>query len=79
MLVHDGILFELDNDEQAEQARSIMHTAGVEVCGGFDVGVDVDKRMINGACYRDSRPVAVDMWNTVTNTLEAVRSRRRIA
>jgi len=79
MLVHDGILFEVDNDEQGERARSIMHAAGVEVCGGFDVGVDIDKRMVNGERYRDGRPVAEKMWKTVTDTLVAVRGLKSIA
>jgi DNA polymerase I len=79
MLVHDGILFEIDNDEQAELARNVMYAAGVEVCGGFEVGVDVDKRMVNGERYRDGRPVAARMWKTVTDTLAAVRSRKSVA
>ena len=34
MLVHDGILFELDTEEQVEHAKEIMRAAGREVCGG---------------------------------------------
>ena len=34
MLVHDGILFELDTEEQVEHANEIMRAAGAEVCGG---------------------------------------------
>ena len=42
MLVHDGILFEFDNEEQARHAIEIMLKAGTEVCGGFEIGVDYD-------------------------------------
>ena len=40
MLVHDGILFEFDNEEQIEHATEIMRSAGTEVCGGLEIGVD---------------------------------------
>ena len=40
MLVHDGILFELDNEEQVQHAIEIMRIAGTEVCGGLEIGVD---------------------------------------
>jgi len=75
MLVHDGILFEVDDDEQAQAARDIMHKAGVEVCGGFDVGVSVDKKLVNGERYQDSRPMAVKMWGEMMNTLELVQDK----
>ena len=39
MLVHDGILFELDNEEQVQHAIEIMRIAGTEVCGGLEIGV----------------------------------------
>ena len=55
MLVHDGILFELDNEEQVEQAKEIMRWAGREVCNGFEIGVDVDQKLDRGARYRDKR------------------------
>ena len=58
MLVHDGILFELDNEEQVEHAIEIMRAAGAEVCGGLEIGVDEDQKLIGGARYRDKRPVA---------------------
>ena len=45
MLVHDGILLEVGNEEQIEQAKEIMRTAGREVCNGFEIGVDVDQRL----------------------------------
>ena len=59
MLVHDGILFELDTEEQVEHAKEIMRIAGAEVCGGLEIGVDEDQKLIGGARYRDKRPVAI--------------------
>jgi hypothetical protein len=58
MLVHDGILFELDNMEQVEQAMEIMRAAGREVCNGLEIGVDIDQMLRGGARYQDKRPVA---------------------
>jgi DNA polymerase I len=72
MLVHDGILFELDNAEQIEQAKEIMRWAGREVCNGFEIGVDEDQKLIGGARYRDKRPKAIEMWNTIMETLESI-------
>jgi hypothetical protein len=72
MLVHDGILFELNNEEQVAHAIEIMRAAGCDVCGGFEVGVDEDQKLIGGARYRDKRPVALSMWNTVMATLRAI-------
>ena len=72
MLVHDGILFELDNEEQVAHAIEIMRAAGRDVCGGFEVGVDEDQKLIGGARYRDKRPVALSMWNTVMETLQTI-------
>ena len=72
MLVHDGILFELDNEEQVAHAIEIMRAASRDVCGGFEIDVDVDQRLIGGARYRDKRPVAESMWNTVMATLQAI-------
>jgi hypothetical protein len=69
MLVHDGILFELDNEEQVAHAIEIMRGAGRDVCGGFEIGVDVDQKLIGGAHFRDKRPVALSMWATVMETL----------
>jgi DNA polymerase family A len=69
MLVHDGILFELDNEEQVAHAKEIMQAAGTEVCGGFKIGVDVDQKLIGGAHYRDKRPVAQKMWAVVMDVL----------
>ena len=72
MLVHDGILFELDNEEQVEHAKEIMRAAGAEVCGGLEIGVDEDQKLIGGARYRDKRPVAERMWQTVMEVLEQI-------
>ena len=58
MLVHDGILLELDNDEQVRHAIEIMERAGLAVCGGLKIGVDVDQRLEGGARYPDKRPMA---------------------
>jgi len=69
MLVHDGILFELDNDEQAQHAIEIMQKAGAEVCGGLASGVDADQKLVGGARYADKRDVAKRMWATVMNML----------
>jgi hypothetical protein len=78
MLVHDGILFELDSEEQVQHASEIMHTAGRDVCGGFEVGVDEDQKLIGGARYRDKRPVALSMWNTVMATLQAIGALKNV-
>jgi hypothetical protein len=69
MLVHDGILLEVETEEQVAHAIEIMRNAGRDVCGGLDVGVDVDQRLVNGARYQDKRPVAGKMWATVEKTL----------
>ena len=58
MLVHDGILLEETDDEKIEHAKEIMRAAGRDVCGGFEIGVDVDQMLVGGARYRDKRPVA---------------------
>lgn len=72
MLVHDGILLELQNNEQVEQAIEIMRGAGTEVCRGLEIGVDVDQRLENGARYRDKRDVAKAMWAEVMNVLQEI-------
>jgi DNA polymerase-1 len=72
MLIHDGILLELDNEEQIAQAIDIMRAAGREVCDGFEIGVDIDQKLVGGARYRDKRPVAKQMWDTIMDALEAV-------
>ena len=72
MLVHDGILLELDTDEQARHAIEIMEQAGMAVCGGLKIGVDVDQRLEGGARYRDKRPMAQKMWATVMGVLQEI-------
>jgi DNA polymerase-1 len=72
MLVHDGLLLEVDNKEQVEQAMDIMKTAGREVCNGLEIGVDVDQILEGGARYRDKRPVAKRMWETMMLTLQEI-------
>ena len=72
MLVHDGILFELDCEEQVQQAIEIMRTAGTEVCGGLEIGVDIDQKLIGGARYQDKRPVAKRMWEEVMRVLREI-------
>jgi DNA polymerase I-like protein with 3'-5' exonuclease and polymerase domains len=72
MLIHDGILFEETNPEKLAHAREIMLKAGRDICDGFEIGVDVDQMLIGGARYRDKRPMAQKMWDTIMSTLEAV-------
>jgi hypothetical protein len=63
MLVHDGIVFELDNMEQVEQAKTIMATVGAEVCDGFQIGVGVEQLRRHGDRFRDKR--GKEMWSTI--------------
>jgi hypothetical protein len=72
MLIHDGILFEESDPEKIEHAREIMLKTGPDVCDGFEIGVDVDQMLIGGARYRDKRPMAQKMWDTIMSALEAV-------
>ena len=72
MLIHDGILLEVCNQEEIDNAIDIMLVAGREVCGGFEIGVDVDQKLVNGARYRDKRPVARKMWATMMETLQEI-------
>jgi DNA polymerase-1 len=72
MLIHDGILFELDNGEQIAHAKEIMRAAGRDVCNGFEIGVDEDQKLLGGARYRDKRKVAQAMWDTIMGTLKEV-------
>ena len=70
MLVHDAILLEVDNEEQIAQAVEIMKQAGRDVLGGFEVGVDITP-MEDGR-FRDKRPMAKKMWETIMRALQAV-------
>ena len=72
MLIHDGILIEVADEEQIEQAKDIMHAAGRDVCDGLEIGVDVDQLLRGGARYRDKRPVAQHMWTTMMRTLQEI-------
>ena len=72
MLVHDGILLELQNKEQVAHAVEIMRTAGRDVCDGFEIGVDIDQMLEGGARYRDGRDVAKQMWATIEDVLQAI-------
>jgi DNA polymerase family A len=72
MLVHDGLVIEARNEEQIEQAKEIMRTAGRKVCDGLEIGVDVDQRLEHGARYRDKRPVAQQMWATMMQALQEI-------
>jgi DNA polymerase I len=72
MLIHDGILFELDTEEQLDRAKEIMRAAGREVCGGLEIGVDADQVLRGGKRYSDKRPVAKKMWTTIMNALREV-------
>jgi DNA polymerase I len=79
MLVHDGILLELQNDEQVRHAIEIMRQAGAEVCRGLEIGVDIDQWLEGGARYRDKRPVAQKMWGTVMGVLMEIGAIPRTA
>jgi hypothetical protein len=72
MLVHDGILLEVQTEEQVAQAIEIMRRAGTEVCRGLEIGVGVDQQLSGGGRYRDKRKVAQAMWSTIMNTMREV-------
>jgi DNA polymerase-1 len=73
MLVHDGILLELRNEEEVAHTIEIMHRAGREVCNGLEIGVDVDfDQRERGVRYRDKRPVAKKMWGTMMQALQTI-------
>jgi DNA polymerase-1 len=72
MLVHDGILLEVENDKQIDQAVDVMRWAGRTVCNGFEIGVDIDQKLIGGASYQDKRPIAGAMWASIMDVLQTV-------
>jgi DNA polymerase I len=72
MLIHDGILLEVDDPEQVDLVVKIMRNAGLETCEGLEIGVDIDQRLEHGARYRDKRPVAQKMWATMMRALQNV-------
>ena len=49
-----------------------MRAAGRLVCNGLEIGVDTDQALIDGARYRDKRPVAKAMWDTIMSVLVEV-------
>ena len=49
-----------------------MRVAGTEVCGGLEIVVDIDQKLIGGARYRDKRPMAKKMWEVVMGVLREV-------
>jgi DNA polymerase-1 len=69
MLVHDAVLIEMQDPRQIEEAREIMLAAGREVCGGFEIGVDID---VLGSRFRDKRDTAQRMWRTMMEALQEV-------
>jgi hypothetical protein len=72
MLVHDGILLEVETKEQIAGAMDAMRWAGIEVCDGLEVGVDIDQMLEGGARYRDKRAVARKLWATIMGALQAI-------
>jgi hypothetical protein len=72
MLVHDGILLELQDRGQIEQAKDIMRAASREVCSGFEIDVDSDLPLEHGARFRDKRQTAINMWITMMQALQEV-------
>jgi DNA polymerase family A len=72
MLVHDGVLLELRDEDEIAHAKLIMRDAGRDVCDGFEIDVDVDKVLKRGARYQDKRPVAKAMWATMMSALQEV-------
>ena len=49
-----------------------MRGAGRDVCGGLEIGVDIDQMLDGGARYRDKREMAKKMWDTIMNILQAI-------
>ena len=72
MLIHDEILLEVQSERELEHAKEIMRGAGRDVCAGLEIGVDIDQRLVHGARYRDKRPVARKMWDTIMRALQNV-------
>ena len=79
MLVHDGILLEVTNMEQVEHAMEIMRAAGRDTCNGLEIGVDLDQLLRNGARFRDKRPVAGKMWETMMRVLRTIGAITEVA
>jgi DNA polymerase-1 len=73
MLVHDAVLLEADSEAQIAHAVEIMKAAGRDVCGGFEIGVDITRTDADGRFW-DKRPMAQRMWWTIMNALGNVRA-----
>jgi DNA polymerase-1 len=69
MLIHDGILLELQTMEQVAHAREIMQKAGTEVCRGFQIDVGIEQLLKGGERFHDKRDMAVKMWRTIIDVL----------
>jgi hypothetical protein len=74
MLVHDGILLEETDRARVEEAKDIMRSAGRDVCGGLEIGVDTDQELVGGARYSDKRPMARSMWATIMGVLRDINA-----
>lgn len=73
MLVHDATLIEAHDAEQVAHAIEIMEQAGAEVCGEFEIGVEIDfNSRRHGARFADKREVARKMWGTVMDVLAEI-------
>jgi hypothetical protein len=72
MTIHDGILFEETEAEKIEHAKEIMLQAGRDVCDGLEIGVDVDQMLVGDDRYRDKRPMAKTMWDTIIGVLKGI-------
>ena len=70
MLVHDAVLLEVRGEDQIEQGIEIMKAAGRDVCGGFEIGVDVAQKLKPGANYQDKR--GREMWEVIMRTLRGI-------
>jgi hypothetical protein len=79
MTLHDGILFEETDPEKIAHAREIMLAAGRDVLEGFEIGVDQDPELRDGARFRDKRPAAQEMWATVVLHTVGALSKDRAA
>ena len=79
MLIHDGILFEETDREKIELAKEIMRGAGRDVCNGLTIVVDLDQMLEGGARYRDKRPMAQQMRDTIMDVLVVIGAVQRKA
>jgi hypothetical protein len=72
MLIHDGILLEVQSERELKDAKEVMRGAGRDVCNGLDIGVDLDQKLEHGARYQDKRPMAKQMWATIMRALQTI-------